>query len=182
MVETIFIDTDVIVASQIKSEKNHAESRRLMDFVLKSKSRRFEFYVSVFSFLELASAIIRRTDSKDKAYSLLWQITKSWKGRIKPIVPEAGVASFNTLIDHLIDTAIKFKTRTGDTIQAHSFATLELKYFVTWNVKDFRLMSKKLKVKTLTPTDMLELIRDMRRADFRSHMHMRNRAAHLVDR
>jgi hypothetical protein len=68
-----------MVASEIDNEKNHLESKKFMDYVLQSKKTDMKFFTSVFTFLELASAMIRRTKKQDKAYSLLYRVRNSWK-------------------------------------------------------------------------------------------------------
>ena len=129
-----------------------------MDFIIKDKGVRLEAYVSIFSFLELASAMVRRTKKKDKAYSLLYQINRSWRNCIKPIPPSPKISSFQNLIDDLVESAINFRTTAGDTMQAHSFATLDIKYFITWNARDFKRMGKKLKINILSPKEILDKI------------------------
>ena len=153
----VYIDSDVMVASEIKGEQNHVESKKFMDYVLKTKDKDIEFFTSIFTFLELASAMIRRTKNKDKTYSLLYRVKNSWKKFINPLPPMERGTSFTTLIDNLIETTIKFKTPTGDTIHAHTFALNELDYFITWNTRDFHGMKRNLKgIKILTPTDILK--------------------------
>jgi len=153
----VYIDSDVMVASEIKDEKNHTESKKFMDYVLKSKDKDIKFFTSIFTFLELASAMIRRTKNKDKAYSLLYRVRNSWKKFINPLPPMEKGTSFTTLVDNLIETTIKFKTPAGDTIHAHTFALNELNYFITWNTKHFKGMRRHLKqIKILTPTDVLK--------------------------
>ena len=72
----IYIDSNVFVASEIKEEIYHSESREFMDFVLKNRKNELVFFTSVFTFLELSSAMIRRTSNEDKAYSLLYKDKK----------------------------------------------------------------------------------------------------------
>src|SRR3989344_6017218 len=101
----VYIDSDVMVASEIKGEQNHVESKKFMN----------------------------------------------------PLPPMERGTSFTTLIDNLIETTIKSKTPTGDTIHAHTFALNELDYFITWNTRDFHGMKRNLKgIKILTPTDVLK--------------------------
>ncbi len=146
-----------MIASEIKTERNHGDSKKFMNYVLKSKGSDIEFFTSIFTFLELSSAMIRRTKNKDKAYSLLYRVSKSWKEFINPLPPMQNLRSFKTLIDELVETSIKFKTPSGDTIHAHTFAYHELNYFITWNGKHFGSMEKQIKnIRVLTPTDVLE--------------------------
>lgn len=155
----IYIDTDVIVAAEMKDEQNHAESKKLMDYVLRQEHPDTTFITSVFSFLELASAMIRRTKNQHRTYSLLYQIKNSWKDSIKPVLPlpTKKLTSFSRLVDRLVETAIKFRTPSGDTIHAQTAAWHETDYLITWNTKHYSYMKKQLKsLKVMTPTKLLE--------------------------
>jgi len=140
----IYIDSNVIVASEIEEEEHHQKSKEFMEYVLASKGTDTIFFTSVFTFSELASAMIRRTNNKDKAYSLLYQIRNSWKKFIKPLPPIPGKnrADFIELVETLIETAIRFRTPSADTIHAQTVAGYEINYLVTWNKKDFSEMEK----------------------------------------
>mgnify|MGYP001591756895 CR=1 FL=1 len=172
MVLNVYIDSDVMVASEIKGERNHIESKKFMEYVLKSKKADVMFFTSIFTFLELASAMIRRTNKPDKAYSLLYRVRKSWKKFINPLPPMEKITSFTSLIDELIETSINFKTPAGDTIHAHTYANNKMDYFITWNTKHFNGMKKSIKkIKILTPTDILkefEKIKKDSQGDFTS--------------
>ena len=72
----IYIDSDVIVASEIDTEQHHVESKDFMKQVTENRGRHFVFFTSVFTSLELASAMIRRTQDRDKAYSLLYRVQR----------------------------------------------------------------------------------------------------------
>ncbi len=157
----VYIDSDVIVASEIKVEENHNESKRFMGYVLENESPDIAFYTSVFSFLELASAMIRRTGNADKAYSLLYRIRNSWKKSIKPLppIPSKRRASFTGLVDTLIETSIKYRTPSADTIHAQTIAGYEIDCLVTWNKKHFSYMEQQIpNLKVLTPIEMLDVL------------------------
>lgn len=155
----IYIDSDVIVASEMEDEPNHKESKNFMERVLNNENSDILFITSVFTFLELASAMIRRTNDEDKAYSLLYRIGKSWKDSIKPVPPilPKKLTSFTRLVDSLVETAIKFHTPFGDTIHAQTAAWHEVDYLITWNKKHFSNMEKQVEgLKLLTPIEVLE--------------------------
>jgi len=157
----IYIDSDVIVASEIGDEENHAESEKFMEHVLGSKSLDVTFYTSVFSFVELASAMIRRTNNSDKAYSLLYRIRNSWKKSIKPLppIPAKRRASFTSLVETLIETSIKYRTPSADTFHAQTIAGYEIDYVVTWNKKHFLYMEQQIpNLNILTPPEMLKVL------------------------
>jgi predicted nucleic acid-binding protein len=157
----IYIDSDVIVASEIINEDNHDQSKKFMDFVLNNQNTDIAFYTSVFTFVELASAMTRRTNNDDRAYSLLYRIRNSWKKSIKPLppIPVTRRASFTSLVESLIETSIKYRTLSADTIHAQTIAGYRMNYLVTWNVSHFLCMEKDIKtLRVVTPTGMLECL------------------------
>ncbi len=166
----IYIDSDVIVASEIDGEQHHQESKEFMEYVLTSNKNDIIFFTSIFTFVELASAMIRRTNDKDKAYSLLYRIRNSWKNSILPLppippIPYKSRPSFSKIVteivDTLIETSIQFRTPSGDTIHAQTVDLYEIYYLVTWNVRHFSDMEKQNKrLKVMTPTEALLEFRD----------------------
>lgn len=167
---SVSIDTCVIVASEIPKEDHYKESKRFMNFVLENKNKNLEFFTSIFTFVELASAMIRRTSNKDKAYSLLYRVTKSWKNSINPLPliynsKSRSQKEFSKdFIDDLIEIAIRFKTKSGDTMQANAIAENQIDYFITWNKKDFREIENKLK--NLHVLDPLEFLKEVKSEKF----------------
>jgi len=158
MTVDIYIDSDVIVSSEIEDEKYHEESKIFMDFVLRNHHLHIKFYVSVFTFLELASAMIRRTGNKDKVYSLLYRLRTSWKQSIKPLapIPPEEMTSFTRLVDTLVETSVSYHTPSGDTIHAQTVVTYGMDYLVTWNKKHFTYIQGHMKnLKILNPTEAL---------------------------
>ena len=163
--KNIAIDSDVFVASEIKTETNHKESKEFIEHIISNKLKNVFFFTSIFTFLELASAMIRRTNNKDKTYSLLYRITKSWKKTINPLPFSSSKKQIspNTfskdLVDNLIETAIKFNTKSGDTIQSQAILENQIDCFITWNKKDFIILGKKIpNFKVLNPTEFLDKI------------------------
>lgn len=129
-----------------------------MECVLINENPEIVFYTSIFSFLELASAMIRRTGNRDRAYSLLYRIKNSWKKAITPLppIPTKRRASFTTLVDTLIETTIKYRTPSADTIHAQTIAGYEINFLVTWNTRDFLYMEQQFpNLTVLTPPEML---------------------------
>ncbi len=163
--KNIAIDSDVIVASEIEGEANHKESKEFMDYVLTCKSKKVSFFTSIFTFLELASAMIRRTKDKDKAYSLLYRITKSWRKTINPLPFSSSKKQISPqafsreLIDNFIETAIKFNEKSGDAIQCQAIVENQIDCFVTWNLKDFTILEQTIpNFKVLTPKQAVQEI------------------------
>jgi len=161
----VCIDSNVIVSSKIRSENTHKESKRFMRHVLQNKDPTVLFTTSIFTFVELASAMIRRTKSKDKAYSLIYQVSKSWEKSINPLPVTYNLnLPLTKIIDELVETSIKCRTNLGDTIQAQTICENDIDYFVTWNKSDFRYLKKRIKdLKILDPTEMLEELKSIRR-------------------
>lgn len=156
----IYIDSNVIVSAEIKEEPHYHESREFMKGVLGNRKTDIVFCTSVFTFLELASAMIRRTNDTDKTYSLLYRIKNSWKNSIHPLppIPPKKLTSFTRLVDALIETSIKFRTRAADSIHAQTIAENKIDYVITWNKKHFSDMEKQIEnLKVLTPSEIVDL-------------------------
>lgn len=161
MENNFYIDSNVFVSAEIKSESTYKDSLNFIKYILENKIPNIYYYTSIFTFLELASAIIRRTRSKDKAYSLLYRVRNSWKKKINPL-PPADTQSFTKLIDELIESAIYFKTPSADTIHAQTIAKNNIGFFVTWNIKDFRGLKRKIKdLKIINPNKATEILKDL---------------------
>lgn len=163
----IHIDSNVIVASEIKTEIHHKESKQFMEYVLRNDIKSIIFSTSVFTFLELASAMIRRTKDKDKVYSLLYRIRNSWKDSIKPLppMPPKKITSITRLVDHLVETSVRFRTPAADTFHAQTIYAFNTDYLITWNKKDFLYMKKHIKtLKILTP---IEVLKELKKIKFR---------------
>ena len=160
--KNVAIDSDVFVASEIDTEKNHKESKKFIEYILKYDLKDISLYTSIFTFLELGSAMIRRTKNKDKAYSLLYRVGKSWKNKINPLPlsPEKKQISVSHFskdwVDGLIETSIRFNTKSGDTIQSQCIVDNKIDCFITWNKKDFSELEKQIEgFKVFTPTEVL---------------------------
>ncbi len=155
----VYIDSDVIVSSQRRSEKNHNESKKFMISAVGPHPSHIKYIISVFTFLEVASAMIRRTHNKHRAYSLLYQIKDSWKRSIKPAPPLAtkDLTSFERLVESLVESTMKFRTPSFDSIHAQTIYLYDCDYLVTWNKADFKGLRRRMrKLKILTPTEMTQ--------------------------
>ena len=164
----VYIDSNVIVSAEIESESNYDQSKAFMKVAqaVHSSYSDVEFFTSIFTFLELASAMIRRTSSEERVYSLLYRIRTSWKSWIKPVAPLAPkeLTSFQRLVDSFIETAVKFGTPTADTIHAQTVRMYNFDFLVTWNKKDFKGMLKEMKkLEILTPYEMQKRLRYLSR-------------------
>jgi predicted nucleic acid-binding protein len=155
----VYIDSNVIVSSEIRAEANHSASKKFMKYVLERKNANIRFITSVFTFLELASSMIRRTGSKDKTYSILYRIRNTWKDSIYPLPPIAPkkLSSFTRLVDTLIETSITFRTPSADTIHAQTVAANRIDIFTTWNKRHFTQLAEKVEnLKILDPRETME--------------------------
>jgi len=173
--KNVYLDSDIIVAAEIPTDIHHSDSQDFMKQVTENKNPDFVFFTSVFTSLELASAMIRRTKDKDKVYSLLYRIKKTWKNSINPLppMPPKEMTSFTRLIDSLVETTIIFNTPSGDTIHAQTAASWEMHYFVTWNKPHFMNLKRQLgDIKVLDPHEMLN--------EFKANLKVANGAITMV--
>jgi predicted nucleic acid-binding protein len=159
----IYVDSDVIVDSELEWEKNHSESKRLMDYLLSEENVNFVPHISVFSFVELASAMTRRTKDVKQAHALLYKIGDRWKrkGLIFPLTPIADKknVSFTYLVEELIDVVTELKVPAADAIHAKTVAEYEIEYLITWNKKHFIGLGEAIKeLKIRTPKEMMDEI------------------------
>jgi hypothetical protein len=118
-----------------------------------------QYVISVFTFLEVASAMFRRTHNRHRARSLLYQIKDSWKRSIKPTPPLAtrDLTSFERFVDSLVESTMKFGTPSFDSIHAQTIYLHDFDYLVTWNKPDFRGLKPYVrKPQILTPTEMMQ--------------------------
>jgi hypothetical protein len=164
----IYIDSNVIVSAEIPFESTHSQSKAFMEFAERIHSRfpDVKFATSVFTFLELASAMIRRTNSEDKTLALLYRVSTRWQSWIKPVAPidPKKPRTFKQLVDSLVVTAVKFHTPSADTLHAQTIYLYDFDYLVTWNKKDFQGMLKEMKKLTiLTPQEMYMRLRHLSR-------------------
>jgi predicted nucleic acid-binding protein len=163
MTIAIYIDSDVFVSAEIKSEKNYKDSKKFINFILKNELKNVSFFTSGFTLLEVVSATRRRTKSKQRARSLAWQLARSWKDKIERI-EVLTTRSWVKFLDKLIETSIELGTQTGDTIHAQIVMERQIDYLITWNKKHFKpLLKKKLKLQIVTPKEFLSDIQKIKK-------------------
>jgi hypothetical protein len=110
--------------------------------------------------VEVGSAVFRRSNSQNHARATLHKLTRAWSDKIFPL-PEnpSERIKIDNLIIKLVETALKYGTTFGDTIHANDVESYEIDHLVTWNLKDFKKLERKIKkVKVLTPKDMKEIL------------------------
>ena len=162
----VYIDTNVIVSAMLEDEKQHRLSKNFLnEIILNPKIHRlFEFYTSIFTLPELASAIYRRTKNREKAYATLYNVIGTWKEALSVLdapIPKRYSRSTRKWLDYfirkLVEVAVEYGTPTMD-----SFHTLILKEYhidilITWNKKDFKNVCSKLGIELLTPAEFMEV-------------------------
>jgi len=129
-----------------------------MTSVVGPHSSQIQYVISVFTFLEVASAMFRRTHNRHRARSLLYQIKDSWKRSTKPTPPLAtrDLTSFERLVDSLVESTMKFGTPSFDSIHAQTIYLHDFDYLVTWNKPDFKGLKRYVrKLQIFTPTEMM---------------------------
>lgn len=152
----VYIDTDVLIASKSRSETNHLKSKKFTDYVIGDKSSGYQFFASGYTLLEMVTNVRRKTGSKDKARSLAWQLTRSWKYRIRMLGFKPK--SIEDLFHELTETAIELGIPTGDTIHSQLIIDSKMDYLVTWNKKHFKPLRRKLrKLEIMNPEEFLDL-------------------------
>ena len=157
----IYIDSNVIVAAELEEERDHKESRNFMNVILEKENKNIVAHTSIFTVVELASAMFRRTKNIDKTYSLIYRLESLWNRKasiftVEPVLGK-GEMSFNNLINALLDVVIKFSVPAADAIHAHTVAEYEMHYLVTWNKRHFVGLGEGIEdLKIMTPTEMLD--------------------------
>lgn len=122
----------------------------------------YNFFTSGFTLLELVTNVRRKTGSKDKARSLAWQLTQSWKDKI--LMLGFKTESMPIFFDQLVETAIELGITTGDTIHSKLILDSEMDCLVTWNKKDFINLRKIIKnIQIMTPTEFLFMLTETKK-------------------
>lgn len=158
----IYVDVNTFVSHVRKSESNHKESKKFINFILKSKfPKNVLFFTSRFSSVGVASAIFRRTKNKDKARATLHQLERPWSNKILPLPEKPNEKiKIDDLAIKLVETALNYGTKFEDTIHANDVESYEIDYLVTWNINDFKKLERKIKrLKVLTPSQMILILK-----------------------
>jgi len=158
----VYIDSDVFVSYVRKTEKNHKNSKKFLDFIIKNNLKDVNFFTSRFTEVEVGSAIYRRTKRQDRARATLHKMTRSWANKIFPLPENPNKKiKIDNLIIKLVETALKYGTRFGDSIHANDVESYDIDYLVTWNIKDFKKLEKKIKKLTvLEPVEILKILKE----------------------
>lgn len=158
----IYIDADVFVSNIIGEESNHKGSKLFIKYILDNNfPKDVSFLTSRFTGVEIASAIFRRTNNEEKARATLYKLERPWKEKIDllPIKPKTKVR-IDDLVIKLVETALRYGTKFGDTIHANDIESYEIDFLVTWNLKDFEKLKRNIdRLDVLTPKQMLDKLK-----------------------
>ena len=155
----IYIDSNVFVSNICEDEKEqHGPSKEFIDYILKNNfPEEVSFITSIFTEVEVASAVFRRTGNEEKAQATLYKIENPWKEKIS-LLPQdlSKKIKLNDLVIKLVETALRHGTTFGDTIHANDVESYNIDFLVTWNLKDFKSMEGKVKnLQVIAPPQML---------------------------
>lgn len=160
----IYIDSNVFVSNICEDEDDHEQSKEFFEFILKNNFKEeVSFITSIFTEVEVASAVFRRTGNEEKAQATLYKIENPWKEKIAllPYDLEKKI-KLNDLVVKLVQTALRHGTTFGDTVHANDVESYDIDFLVTWNIRDFKKMEEKIgKLKVVTPTQILTELKKM---------------------
>jgi predicted nucleic acid-binding protein len=156
-VPKVYIDTNVFISAISREEEQSPASKRFLKTIFESDSLEYSFFTSGFTLLEAVTNVRRKTRSKDKARSMAWQLKQSWKDKIQMLGFKTD--SVPIFFDQLVETAIEFGIKTGDTIHSQLILDSKMDFLITWNKKDFINLRKKMThLKIMSPLEFLEML------------------------
>jgi predicted nucleic acid-binding protein len=109
---------------------------------------------SVFTLLEIASAIRRQVGKRD-VYQYLYNIHVKYKeGQVEWLFPSKVKTTYDLkkLIDELVKTAIENRTPAGDTIHVYTMINNRIKTLITWDKDHFKGLKRR---NILTPEEFM---------------------------
>jgi len=149
----IYVDSNVFVDVEILERQHHRESKGFFERILGRDDIRI--YTSVYTSLEIASAIRRQKGSR-AMYHYLYDIHRKYKeGQVVWLPPTKKKTEFNHLIEKLVETTIKHATPGGDTIHVLTMFEHRIKTLITWDKRDFQNVKRR---SILTPEEFLRTI------------------------
>ena len=158
-----YIDSDVFVSCVMEKEKNHIKSKEFIDFITSTNLKNdILFFTSRFTEVEVASAVFRRSKNEDKARATLQKMERPWSNKIFPLPEKPNKRiKIDDLVIKLVETAIRYGTKFGDTVHANDVESYALEYLVTWNKKDFKVLKEKISsLKVVDPEEMLVILKE----------------------
>lgn len=152
----IYVDSNIFVDAEIDSEPHHKESKLFFDSILPRQDIRI--CTSVYTLLEIASAVTRQVGSRETPYRYLYNVQVKYKeGQVSwlpPLKKEDDMPSLNfeKFVRILIDVCIECHTPSGDTIHAQAMLEHGIKTIITRNGRDFKGLKD---IEVLTPEEFL---------------------------
>ena len=149
----IYVDSNVFVDAEIPERPFHKESKKFLESVLARHDIRV--CTSVYTLLEIASAITRQVGKRNIAYKSLYNVeTKYSESHVSRLYPSKKdeVFDFEKLIRALIETSIRYYTPSGDTIHAHTLIANRIRTLITRNKDHFQHLKGR---DILTPEEFL---------------------------
>jgi predicted nucleic acid-binding protein len=153
-VRKIYVDSNIFVDAEIPERKFHKESKKFLESVLSRHDMRV--YTSVYTLLEIASAITRQIGKRNISWKYLYNVEMKYKeGQVSWIYPtrKDEVFDFERLVRALIETSIQYYTPSGDTIHAHTLIANRIRTLITRNKDHFQHLKGR---DILTPEEFLE--------------------------
>lgn len=150
----IYVDANVFVDAEMPKREFHKKSEEFLKLVLARHDIRV--CTSVYTLLEIASAITRQIGKRSISWKYLYNVEAKYKeGRVSWLYPtkKDEVFDFERLVRALVDTATQYYTPSGDTIHAHTLIANRIRTLITRNKDHFhRLKGRAI----LTPEEFLE--------------------------
>ena len=153
----IYVDSNIFVDAEIQERDFHKESKKFFELVLPRKDIRV--CTSVYTLLEIASAVTRQIGKNRNSYKYLYDVQVKYKeGQVLWLYPSRKneVFDFEKLVRALIETSIRYYTPSGDTIHAHTLIANRIRTLITRNKEHFRHLKGR---DILTPEEFLQSLK-----------------------
>jgi predicted nucleic acid-binding protein len=150
----IYVDSNIFVDAEISNRPFHKESKKFLESVLHRHDIRV--CTSVYTLLEIASAITRQIGKRNIAYKYLYNVELKYdKNQVSRLYPSRKdeVFDFEKLVRALIETSIRYYTPSGDTIHAHTLIANRIRTLITRNKDHFKHLKGR---DILTPEEFME--------------------------
>lgn len=149
----VYVDSNIFVDAELTQRDHHLESKHFLELMLLNPN--IKVCTSVYTLLEIASAITRQVGKRNIAWKYLYNIEVKYKeGQVSWLYParELRVSDFESLVRALIETSIKYYTPSGDTIHAHTLIFNRIRTMITRNKDHFQHLKDR---EILTPEEFL---------------------------
>jgi len=150
----IYVDSNIFVDVEIPQRDFHKKSSDFLESVLSNQNTRV--CTSVYTLLEIASAITRQVGKRNIAWKHLYNVEVKYKeGQVSWLYPsrEIRVFDFEKLVRALIETSIQYYTPAGDTIHAHTLIANRIRTLITRNKDHFKHLKGR---EILTPEEFMD--------------------------